>query len=170
MTSRSDDLRCGCRPGRPPASEETPAHNWDVFTIAYTELRRCGVSHDPASDKALYLAARGPLPEVRNWPLLAQRCVLNEARRADNSRCVSLFAAPSRDAEGQHLILVNVLPTNDPEGDPERMALARDELSRVPPHIVCLFTNRDRRLTNADYSRIHRFRRAHGRRRPQERV
>ncbi len=170
MTSRSADSRCGCRPGQPLTSEEASACNWDVFTIAYTELRRCGVSHDPASDKALYLAARGPLPEVRNWPLLARRCVLNEARRADNSRCVSLFAPPGRDEEGQHMILANVLPASDPESDPERMALVRDELSRVPPHIVCLFTDRDRRLTNADYSRIHRFRRAYDRRGSQERV
>jgi len=136
MPSRSDESRWGCPSERPPADKETPTYNWDVFAIAYAALRRCGAPHDSASDKALYLAARGYLPEVCNWPLLARRCHLNEARRVDNSRCISLFATVCQDKAEQHLTLVDVLPANDPAGEPEHMTLVRDELSRVPPHII----------------------------------
>lgn len=134
-------------------------YDWATFRIALTELRRHNVPVDVAANKALYLARRGALPETCNWALLASRCMMNEARRASNSRTVSLSTPIGQGTDGASLTLADVLPAHNPSGDPEYMALVRDELSRVPPRILALFTDRDRPLTNAECQRLFAFRR-----------
>lgn len=134
-------------------------YNWTTFRIALTELKRRGVSDDVAANKALYLAGRGRLPEPCNWALVASRCMMNEARRASNSRTVSLSTPIGPAPDGGPLTLADVLPVHNLSGDPETMTLLRDELSRVPPAILALFTDRDRPLTNAESQRLFAFRR-----------
>ena len=160
MATRGDGSNGSCRSARASTVDETRAYDWDVFATAYAELRRHGVPHDAASDKTLYLVTRGPLPEACNWSPLARNCYINEARRADNSRCIPLSEPVGQCEERSYLTLADVLVADDPSGDPEHMTLVRDDLRRVPLHIIRLFTNRDRPLTNTEYSRIHRFRRA----------
>jgi len=135
--------------------------NWETFQTAYEELRRRGVSHDAASDRALYLAGRGRLPDVCNWFLIAKQCRINEAKRADNDRCVSLYTVLSHEGSGQSVVLGDVLEAPCAKSSPERIALARIQLCDVPERIRSLFTDRHPPLTNTEYSQIHRFRKSH---------
>jgi len=137
--------------------------DWETFRIAYDELRRRGVSHDAASDKALYLAERGRLPDVCNWSQIANHCRINEAQLADNSRCVSLFTVIDHGDSGQPIVLADILAAPPAHSDPERVALARILLRDVPERICRLFTGRRPPLTSTEYSQIHRFRKAHAR-------
>src|SRR5437588_12485315 len=115
MTSHPNSPRSGGSPAAVSSCVELPTYNWDSFRVAYRQLRRCGLPHDEASDKALYLAVRGPLPDVCNWYRLACHSRINAAARADNSRCVSLFTLVGEDMEGQPLVLADVLPTSNPQ-------------------------------------------------------
>lgn len=142
-----------------PGDSRLGQYNWTTFRVALTELRRRRVPDDVAANKALYLARRGALPETCNWALLAARCVMNEARRASNSLTVPLSTPIGHETDGAPLTLADVLPAHNPSGDPEHMALLRDELSRVPPAILALFIDRDRPLTNAESQRLFAFRR-----------
>jgi len=135
--------------------------NWKAYQTSYRELSRRGVSHDTASDKALYLSQRGALPQVCNWGLIAKHCKINEASLARNTRCVSLFTPLGRNDNGQAITtLMDTIPAPPAHVDPERIAIVHDELSRVPDSILQLFVGRDRPLTNAECVRIHRFREA----------
>jgi len=138
------------------------ADKWTIYQNAYEALRREGLSHDAAADKALYLMTRGRLPEKPNWRLIARRCQLNEARLADNSRCVSLYEPIGWDDNGQEVTWADILPAPQ-DSDPGAVILAREELSRIPPHIIQLFIDRAGPLTGTEAARISRFRKASAR-------
>ena len=132
--------------------------DWKTYEKAYEELRKRGVSHDAASERALYLARRGALPARTNWSMIAKQCRINEAKRADNRLSTSLDTIADHDASGKPITLDEVLPAKPTDSTPEDIAAARIELESVPDEIRRLFTERDRELTNTDYSRLHRFR------------
>lgn len=132
--------------------------NWDTYSTAYQQLVRRGIDHDAASDKALYLASRGAPSKPANWGLLAYQVRVSSWRRLDNRRCVSLHAGNVIDPDAAVLSLEEVLAA-PAESDPERVTLAREELSRVPGDILNLFVNRHGPLTSTEATHIHRFRR-----------
>lgn len=138
-----------------------PRINWETYDTAYQQLVQRGVDHDAASDKALYLAAR-PLPPVSaNWGLLAYQIRVSLWRRSENRLCVSLNSDRSVDTDSAALALEDMLAAPE-TSDPERVALAREELDRVPGDILNLFLNRHRPLTSTEATHIHRFRRRLG--------
>ena len=132
--------------------------NWDTYSTAYQQLVRRGIDHDAASDKALYLATRAKPSKPANWGLLAYQLRVSAWRRLDNRLCVSLHADSSVDPETPAAGLEEVLAA-PVDTDPERVTLAREELSRIPRDILNLFINRRGPLTSTEATHIHRFRR-----------
>lgn len=135
-----------------------PRINWDTYCTAYQQLVQRGVDHDAASDKALYLASRPQPTAPANWGLLAYQIRVSLWRRSENRLCISLNSDRFSDAEATPLALEEVLAAPD-SSDPERVALAREELAHVPGDILNLFLNRHRPLTSTEATHIHRFRR-----------
>lgn len=132
--------------------------DWDTYATAYQQLVRRGIDHDAASDKALYLASRGVPDKGPNWGLLAYQVRVSSWRRSDNRLCISLHTGRSIAPDASALSLEDVLAA-PPATDPERIALAREELARIPRDILHLFLNRRGPLTSTEATHIHRFRR-----------
>lgn len=132
--------------------------NWDTYGTAYQQLVQRGVDHDAASDKALYLASRAMPTTPANWSLLAYQIRVSLWRRSENRLCVSLQSDCIADADSSTVALEEMLAAPSTT-DPERVALAREELERVPGDILNLFLNRHRPLTSTEATHIHRFRR-----------
>jgi hypothetical protein len=133
-----------------------PRINWDTYHTAYQQLVQRGVDHDAASDKALYLASRGLPTAPANWSLLAYQIRVSLWRRSENRLCVSLHSDALHDSGTHALEDLLAAPATT---DPERVALARDELAHVPGDIINLFVNRRRPLTSTEATHLHRFRR-----------
>ena len=146
------------RPGWRYEDGSMPRINWDTYCTAYQQLVQRGVDHDAASDKALYLASRPQPTAPANWGLLAYQIRVSLWRRSENRLCISLNSDRFSDAEATPLALEEVLAAPD-SSDPERVALAREELAHVPGDILNLFLNRHRPLTSTEATHIHRFRR-----------
>lgn len=132
--------------------------NWDIYSTAYQQLVRRGIDHDAASDKALYLASRAKPSKPANWGLLAYQVRVSLWRRLDNRLCVSMHSDSAVDPELPAPALEEVLAA-PVDTDPERVTLAREELSRIPRDILNLFINRRGPLTSTEATHIHRFRR-----------
>ncbi len=135
-----------------------PRIDWDTYHTAYQQLMQRGVDHDAASDKALYLASRGVTPTAANWSLLAYQIRVSLWRRSENRLCVSLNSDCLTDPNATAISLEDMIAA-PAATDPERIALAREELERVPGDIINLFVNRHRPLTSTEATHIHRFRR-----------